>query len=428
MLDKNISLLNKDSKNLSELIKNATNGNIDDETINKITKMANAHLQFNKHNHKVWTGKNGRTLTYIDTPDGKRQLVSKKNDEEMAKFLSEIDYKLPPITHKDNQETIQSLAKTIYDDKLRFGEIENSSYDKFKSNYKRFFVNGVKDYSQVSISDISELDLEYFIKSTINHYSMTQKAFRDFKSMIREIFRFAKRLGQTNITITSFFDELNLSKKIFETEDKKDEDYVFTDDEIKQIMDYVFSLEKPDIRDYGVLLVFFTGLRASEISALSWSDIDEKAIRIHNTEKRHKDENGKYVYEVINRGKTDAALRNIILTSFAKELLNRIRELNPNGAFIFEKDNGERYIGKAFTNKMYSLCKKVGIKKRSIHKARTTYITKMINAGVEETVIINQAGHTDIRTSKQHYEYNNRTYENASVQLENALGFKDFNH
>lgn len=417
------NILNTNKEELVDLIKKETNDKINDEAINEFIKMANVHLKLNKHNHKVWTGKNGRTLTYIDTPDGKRKLVSKKSDKDMAEYLSRLDYSLPKITNKGKTDTFLSLFLEIYQAKLKWGEIEKTSYDKYYNNFKRFFVNGFKNISEIPIDEIDEEQLEEFIKDTISHYGLSVKAFRDMKCIIREIFKRARKRNETEIAISVFLDELQINKKIFGKVKKKDEDYVFTAEEVEKLAEYVLSLENPDVRDFGVLLVFYTGLRCGELSALKWNDIGEEKIHVWKSEKRFKDDEGHYKYDVQESVKTEAAFREIPITKTARLLLERIRELNPDGKYIFQKPNGERYIGKAFTNKMKSLCGKVGINKRSIHKARATFSTNLINKGVDETVICYLLGHTNIQTTRQYYEYNNRTSEEARKQMEKALEY-----
>lgn len=49
------------------------------------------------------------------------------------------------------------------------------------------------------------------------------------------------------------------------------------------------------------------------------------------------------------------------------------------------------------------ICDRIGIGERSIHKARKTYATKLIDGNVPESVIKTQMGHTDIRTTLDHY-------------------------
>ena len=76
----------------------------------------------------------------------------------------------------------------------------------------------------------------------------------------------------------------------------------------------------------------------------------------------------------------------------------------------------------SFDNVLYHICDRVGIKRRSMHKLRKTYGTKLIDAGVSESVITAQMGHSDIQTTRQHYYRNNKTEDEAKEQLRKAIG------
>ena len=89
---------------------------------------------------------------------------------------------------------------------------------------------------------------------------------------------------------------------------------------------------------------------------------------------------------------------------------------------MFEK-NGKRIKGKAFGVKIVKICDYVGIHERSMHKARKTYATKLINGGVDESIVIKQMGHTSINCTKQYYYFNNRCNEEARRQVQAALKY-----
>ena len=89
---------------------------------------------------------------------------------------------------------------------------------------------------------------------------------------------------------------------------------------------------------------------------------------------------------------------------------------------MFMKD-GSRIKEKAFSVKITKICRYVGIEERSMHKARKTYATKLINANVDERIIIKQLGHTDISCTKNFYYYNDKSVEEAREQIEKAISY-----
>ncbi len=58
-----------------------------------------------------------------------------------------------------------------------------------------------------------------------------------------------------------------------------------------------------------------------------------------------------------------------------------------------------------------------------MHKARKTYATKLINGGVDESLVIKQMGHTSIDCTKNYYYFNNKSAEEAERQIEDAISY-----
>ena len=153
---------------------------------------------------------------------------------------------------------------------------------------------------------------------------------------------------------------------------------------------------------------------------MTWDDIPEDSISITKTEIRYKDETGKNVHAIRDIPKTPAGYRCVFLTRAAKYIISQIKELNQSGDYIFVK-NGKRIKGYLFTRKLYRICNKLGLRQRSLHKARKTYATKLIDASVPDSMIENQMGHEDIETTKRYYYYNSHSKEEVKSAIDRAL-------
>ena len=79
-----------------------------------------------------------------------------------------------------------------------------------------------------------------------------------------------KRKNSTDISISEFFGDLDLSRKIFKKTVIEKEDQVFAEDEIPILVDYL--KRNVTIWNLGVLLVLQTGVRVGELSALKPGD------------------------------------------------------------------------------------------------------------------------------------------------------------
>ena len=95
--------------------------------------------------------------------------------------------------------------------------------------------------------------------------------------------------------------------------------------------------------------------------------------------------------------------------------------MNPFGKYIFMK-NGKRMIGKVFTSRLYRVCDALGIKRRSLHKARKTYATKLIDGKVPDSIVQDQLGHSDISTTLHNYYFNSKSEKEKELAVLRALG------
>lgn len=391
------------------------NGILDYDTLQKEVEMNERKRYLKKHTGKIWQSTDEKWYTYL--PDEKAKNGRKLTKRTTLKALEDVIveyYKLKEISPYITEVFYEWITL-----KLQYGEIQKQTYDRYKIDFNRFFLD--KPIAKLQFHQITEEVLEDFIKSTISQMQLTSKAWSGLRLLIKGIFKYAKKKGYTTISITNFMGDLDLSVKSFKTRVFLDEESVFTDKEVGMIMDFVKN-RPPSIINLGIVLMFQTGLRIGELSALKWTDWKNNNLDINKTEVHYKDENEKRIYDVRDETKTGAGMRKVILTSDAINTLKHIRLLNPKGEYIFEK-KGLRIKGRAFTDKILSICRQIKIPPRSSHKARKTYGTKLINGGVDEKLVINQLGHTSIQTTKQYYYFNNREEEEIKKQIQNALIF-----
>lgn len=390
------------------------NGMIRIDAIRDKIAMEERNKYLEKHPYSIWLNNEGKWQTYLPDSNCKsgRKPVRRKNEQDLYDAI--IDY------YKSLE--VQVFVKDVFYDWINeklndFGEITKQTYDRYETDFFRFFEKS--SIYDIEFRFITEELLENFIKTTIKNQKLTSKSWGNLRTLIKGIFRYAKKRGHTNISIYQFLGDLELSPKIFNKVIKLPEEEVFTQSEVDKIMDYINTHELSMV-SIGIVLAFQTGLRAGEIAGLKYSDLSGNMLNVRRTEIRYKDSDGKYVFEVRDSTKGEDGYRRIILTKAAIKTIKQANKLNPFGEYLFMRD-GYRIKGKSYTNKIYRICKWLGIKERSIHKARKTYGTKLLNAGIDDKLIEMQMGHTDIKTTKGYYWYNNR--ENVEIKniLENAL-------
>lgn len=388
------------------------NDMIDTDTIKMQIEMNERNRFLKEHPYKVWKGKDDVWHTYLPDEKEKRKHRKRKTKKEIEDVI--VEY----WKSKEDEPYLERVFYEWANNKLEYGEIMKQTYDRYENDFIRFIKNN--PISGIKVKDITEEYLEGFIKKTIYENQLTAKSWGNLRTVLIGMFKYAKKKKYTNISIKMFLNEIEISPRSFKKVIVKDEEQVFSDEEVGKIFGFIQSQEF-SIINLGIILAFQTGLRAGELSALQWKDINKEYISVCHMEERFKVD-GQNIFRVREYPKTDAGVRKIVLTSDAKKVLTILRNVNPFGEYIFMKD-GERIKGKAFTVKLEKLCKYIGITPRSLHKARKTYGTKLITAGVNPRLITNQMGHADIDTTLRYYNFNNNSLATVQNIINTAVNY-----
>lgn len=386
--------------------------NIDRTTIEREIEEMNKQKYLSMHEQKIWTDSTGRFYTYLKSDKGRRLISSCSQDGLENKIVSHYQDKVESPTFED-------VFYEWHNDRLKYKEISKGTYDKYVNDYKRFFKDSkIKSHK---IKHISDEELDMFIRATIIELELTQKAYAALRTIVRGTFKYAKRKHYTELSISTFFQDLDLSKRMFKRVLQDPKLQVFMESEIPMLIDW---LDKhPRVSNYGVILALQTGLRTGELAALKFSDIEGDILHVQRQEIKYKDnEKGKVIHEIVDYCKTEKGDRYIYLTEKALATIKKIRLLNPfNEYMMFE--NGQRVQTNTFNDRLKLACNKLNIPVRTMHKLRKTYGTTLIDNGVDESLIMDQMGHKDITTTRKYYYYANKDSEAKRKQIQNAINF-----
>ena len=389
------------------------NGIIDMARIKELMVKADREKYLKQHKYAIYMDNKGNWSTRLPKPGGGRIKKTYKSREKLEEVI---------IAHYKELEsssvvTVENAFHLWIEEKLQLDGTKKQTIDRYSTDFTRYFDN--TNILKMNVSDVTEDMLKLFIRETIREKQLTNRQYKGLKTLINGIFKYAKDHHYTDISISSFFGDLSIPKTAFRKSVKKDKDDVFTEEELGKIREWIYGHQS--MTNLGILLVMNTGLRLGELVALKWKDVDGDFLHVHRTQERYKGESGEYIFNVRDSGKTDAADRRVYLNKEAKDTLHRIRLKNPFGEWILEK-KGNRMVSDSFDNTLYYICDRAGIKRRSMHKLRKAYATKLIDAGVSESVITAQMGHNDIQTTRQYYYRNNKTDDEVKEQLKCAIG------
>ena len=385
-----------DKDKLKELL---DHGIITDEEFSRYTRdleMTKKTKYLKMHNYKITKGKNGRWFTHLPDKTSKsgRKLVSKMTKEEVEAV----------VIHYYEHESDYSTVKEVFDEwcKLQLERkcVEMSTINRYRVTYNQC----MKDFGYKLVEKISEDDIEEFIYKTIRRCQLTRKDYANLKTVLYGVFNLARKKKMIDFYIEPFVKNLDIPKKLFRKIYKEDEKLVFSKDEMKLIIGFLTD-SKDHILDMGLLLLFYTGMRPGELSALKWEDVGENYIYVHRTEQDIADDGWHHTFVVKDSPKTEAGVRNVYIPENYLWIIDAIRRLNPDGKYMFE-ENGKRKISNSFSNRLTRVCNYLNIPVKSLNKIRKTYATILIDNGVPESIIQKQLGHVDIATTKQYYYKN----------------------
>ena len=378
------------------------NGMIDISDVqNSIETMKKEEL-LKKHPYKIWQGKDGKWYTYL--PDGEKGRTLKKRTTKKA---IEDD-----VVGHWRTELENPIIREVFDEwnnrRLTLRKISNATHLRNKQTFERHY----KEFGNKRIKNVSADDIGSFLEEQIPLHNLTSKAFSNLKTVTRGFLKRAKKRKLITFNVEEMLQDLDTSETDFKKRIKEDYEEVFNEKEMQTMVKYL--KENLDTKNIGILLMFATGIRVGELVALKHNAFDGNTIKIRRTETRYLGEDGKYVYSVKEFPKSEAGVRTVVIPEDYMWLCSKIKILNPFGEYVFTDSNGKRMTTNCIRRRQERNCKKLGIYRKSPHKIRKTYGSILLDYNVDNRLIMEQMGHTDINCTETHY-HRNRKKDRKSV-------------
>lgn len=404
-------------KSPDEILRYALDNDIIDmSNISEQIEMNERKKYLESHPYSIWEGKDGLWYTRVrDDISGKMLLKKRKTRADLDDCI------IAHYKRIDEEPTIQKIFEEWVEQKLEYNEIGRATAGRYKRDFNRYFE--LFNMKERRVSYITEDDIEGFIRKTIADNNLTAKAYSNVKTLILGIFKYAKKKKWTKISITNVIGDLDLSSRVFANRIVYKEKEIFYEDEVQKIVDYIH--ENPTMMRFGILLAFETGMRVGELCTLKKTDIGDHYIHVQRTEVEYPDERGVFVIGVKEFPKSSAGDRYLYVNDQTMTTISEIEKLNPKGEYLFCKVNSSRgfsrVYGRNFNPELKNICRTLGIPPRTMHKIRKTYGTTLLDAGVDESVIIEQMGHADIACTKKYYYFSNKHADKKLSQIKSAI-------
>ena len=424
--------------NQTEILQYALENNIIDLSyVQEKIEMAKRKELLEKHPYKIWEGKDGYWHSYLfdETKAKNRRPIKKKRLEDLEDVI--IDYynrqqKENKDTYKDN---LDLTLKDIYPEWLKYKGLHTkaSSYIKrLTTDWKKYYVGTT--IIDIPINTFTKSSLDMWAHSMVKDFDLTKKQYMNMSHIMRDSLNYAESVGYIE---ENLFLKIHVNPKLFRKVKKKDpRTQVYTEEEQKLILEEAwadFQSNLDDTTPLAVMLAFFIGTRPGETVAIKENDINGNFLDIQRMESgvfETKDgiEYSRVAVEVVEYTKSEAGERRIIIPTHGMKVVEIVKEVNrrnhTSGGYLFNKE-GKPIKETAVSWRLEKYCKHLGILHKSPHKIRKTYISTLIDDGINIDTIRRLAGHEDERTTYGSYCYDRHSSKQIEAQLENALCMKE---
>lgn len=345
----------------------------------------------------------------------KKRKVNLKTLKEAQNFIAEERVKLE---QENRQPKKTGLFKDVFDSYIKECEIEVK-----KGNLAESTVEGKKTIFKNQILPklgnikITETTEEHIYKFHNDLLSMTCSREKDKKLANQTLIKIHKQLSAfLNYCVRKRLITYNPAGVVGNFKKVKKEKEYLTYDEAMKLLSVV-----DNIRDLFIIqLLFFTGLRVSELLGLSIDSIitTEEGTSLNITETYY---NGK----IRPFAKTDESMDDLYLDDITvetyKNFLEYRKEHNITSRYLFANNRGKcEVIGsRAIQDMIKKYLKRAGIDKNiTPHKFRHSHAALLIYMGKTLEDIKTRLRHRDIRTTSNEYGH---MYKERKINLANEL-------
>lgn len=285
-------------------------------------------------------------------------------------------------------------------------DLEITFYDLFDEwlNYKRtkvkestyfnysFVINeSFKKYFQnVSLEEVKNLDF-YSIIDELKQ-KVSRKTLRDRISILKSVLRYGERKYDMDFKI-----DLITMPTIYNKEIE-----VLTEREKNRITKYLLNTE--NIKELGILISLYTGLRIGEVCALRWKNIDfeKKLIEVERTVQRIYigEKNTKLLF---TEPKTVKSIRKVPIAEVLLKKLKETKQFYSKDAFILTGTE-TRFMEPITYRFTYKKClRNCRISYKKFHCLRHTFATRCIRAGMDVKSLSEVLGHNNVNVTLSVY-------------------------
>lgn len=410
------------------------NGMIDLNTIQKQIEMNERRKYLEMHNYRVWqSDSDGKWRTYMPDEEKGRKLVKRNTKDDIQDVI--IKYYKSVETKEQSRDDV--TLNEIFPEWIRFKAIhtDSSSYIKrITADWKKYY-STQKDFINTPLRKFSKIYFDEWAHRMIKENDLTKKAYYNMSMILRQCIDYAV---ENDYLKSNEFAKVKINPKLFRrTKKKNGYTQVYTEDEESSLIEDMirrFYNNPTSTAPLSVMFMFETGLRIGETCALHFEDIDGDYISIQRQEVREFEWVDEYTmkfkcFKVVEYTKSEDGYRDVYLTETAKKIIDICKMVNEK--YHYKNKKGYIFCNKGNNVNHYSIqamikrgCEHLEMMVKTAHKIRKTYISTLIDSGLNIDEIRRTVGHSDERTTYGNYCFNRKTQEQTENIIEFALASK----
>jgi integrase len=292
----------------------------------------------------------------------------------------------------DSNLSIKNTSAELVND-LVLAFINSKSNIKKEStlrNYRSAFKNHIKPFFESkTVLQIKPIDIKLF-QNYIQNKGISGKGVIGLsRYLLSEIFQDFILSGKVTVNPVKM-----VNTPVFKRITKKQSIKVFTLDEVDLIIEKATGAFKNLL---GIL--FFSGMRIGELLALKWCDVDfiTDTITINKTVSAG----------TIGTPKTMSSDRDIEMLVQAREFFKKQQLLTGiKKSFVFLNSKQSHYTqGSHLLVKFIALLEDLNIQRRTLHVARHTFASVMLNNNIDPMYVSATLGHENVRITLEIYAH-----------------------
>lgn len=372
--------------------------------------------QISKNNwrYRISLGKNTETgkYEYISKTGFKRKSDAKHQAEMIERQLRNGDYIAPS----------SSTFKQVADDWLK--QYANDVKVSSVRARKKAIQHAIERFNTKPIQTIKKHDYQRFVDDMSAQYS---KNYVDsIVASTNMIFKYAYDMRLIKAMPSDGIKRPKKKVSVEELEDIEIHKKFLEKDELFQFLEVAKYHHSPQNSFEIFTTLAYTGMRAGELLALKWSDIDFENNTISITKTYYNPNNNKKHYQILTP-KTESSIGKISVDPHVIQILKDYKiyvqdtwknELYVDNNFVFTDLNGYPLVIKKLSTWIQAIMKKTDITNKHIstHSFRHTHCALLIEAGVHIKEIQERLRHKDINTTMNIYAKITNSYKKDASQ------------